>query len=615
MGRNLSPALRQELANLEKDSDSRRSAMKALKLHVKDMDSKAIPLFLAQVSETKESGCSPGEYTISIYEVLARLHGPNILPQLDDIMSSIIKTLTTSGGSFPLQQACSKVVPAIGRYMIEPTTQLEKKKTIIRSLCKPLSDSLLGTQESLSCGAALCLKALVDSDDWRFASDELVNEVCLKLASAMEDKATQTNSHMGLLMSLAKHNSHIVEAYAGLLIRAALNILNDGLSKNSQKRLTAIQMVHSLMKCLDIRSIFSERDSIIEAMEKCQSDQMPYVRGAAFEAMQTAKRLLVEELSKISCDEDSVTGSNFSRSSNSVRRNFSSSGSQSPESVSPESKALDLFSESFMDSSISMTQSSCNTRKKVNKKQWNQENGFSKDASENYRSRASTEQDEGSDNRSYSDAFPGSIPCSMENGVSRNRPRSLANGAVRRRPQTPANGALRTRPQSPMDGAMRSQTPSPQRTRSQIDVDNIKIFSTPRKLVCSLQDHDENSNYDNQSRRRGSSYTSNRDWRPIANYDDNGCLNNHRSKNGFEDNLCGSTSESVLSTENVLAIANGNVSPKMLDRGQIQSIKTVKASGRKISTLVLFIFLLITLGLASVLLIGEQDENRNLVPT
>lgn len=228
MGRSLSPVLRQELANLEKDSESRKSAMKALKSYVKDLDCKAIPLFLAQVSETKDGGSSFGEYTISLYEVLARVHGPNIVSQIDNIMSTIITTLTTSGGSFPLQQACSKVVPAIARYGIEPTNPEEKKRRVIHSLCKPLSDSLLCKQESLSCGAALCLKALVDCENWRFVSDDMVNEVCLKLAGALEDKPTQTNSHMGLVMSLAKRNSLIVEAYAHLLIHAGLRILNYG---------------------------------------------------------------------------------------------------------------------------------------------------------------------------------------------------------------------------------------------------------------------------------------------------------------------------------------------------------------------------------------------------
>ncbi|KAL2923218.1 Protein SINE1 [Bienertia sinuspersici] len=627
MGRNLSPALRQELAKLEKDGDSRRSAMKALKVYVKDMDSKAIPLFLAQVSETKDAGSSPGEYTISIYEVLARVHGPNIVPQVDSIMSSIIKTLTTSGGSFPLQQACSKVVPAIARYGIEPSTPEEKKRRIIHSLCKPLSDALLGTHESLSCGAALCLKALVDCDNWRFASDEMVNEVCLKLAGALEDKMTQTNSHMGLVMSLAKRNCLTVEAYARLLIRAGLNILNCGLSeKNSQKRLTAIQMMHSLMKCLDIRSIFSELDSIIEEMEKCQSDQMPYVKGAAFEAMQTAKRLLADKGSKISCDEASVTGSNFSRSSNSLRRHLSSSpGSQSPLSVSPESQTLDSFAESYMDSPTSMSQSSCDvnpSRKNFHRKLWNPENGyvnvslkdglFSELAHESYRSHVSSEQDEGSDSRKNNvNGFPGFTPGGPTNGALRSRPRS------------PVNGSWRSRPQSPANRSMRSQTPSPQRTRSQINVDNVKIFTTPRKLVRSLQDNEEDlDNFDNQSRRNRSPCSANFGWSPVAKYNQNGYLNNDKSKDGSGDMTdgvkdlgCYSNSESVSSTEDVLAIANADASPNLFSRDESKSQQIVKQSGRKISTLLSFVFLLLSVGFASVLLSTEQNEVLKMVPT
>uniref|UniRef100_A0A6N2N246 Calponin-homology (CH) domain-containing protein n=1 Tax=Salix viminalis TaxID=40686 RepID=A0A6N2N246_SALVM len=64
-----------ELANLDKDADSRISAMKALKSYVRGLDCKAIPQFLAQVSETKETGSLSGEYTTSLYEVLARVHG------------------------------------------------------------------------------------------------------------------------------------------------------------------------------------------------------------------------------------------------------------------------------------------------------------------------------------------------------------------------------------------------------------------------------------------------------------------------------------------------------------------------------------------------------------
>lgn len=129
MGRNLSPVVKRELENLDKDADSRKSAMKALKSYVKDLDSKAIPIFLAQVSETNDTGTTSGEYTISLYEALARVHGTKIVPQIDNIMSTIIKTLKSTVTSFALHQACSKVVPAIARYGIDPTTPDDKKKT------------------------------------------------------------------------------------------------------------------------------------------------------------------------------------------------------------------------------------------------------------------------------------------------------------------------------------------------------------------------------------------------------------------------------------------------------------------------------------------------------
>ncbi|KAJ6854862.1 protein SINE1-like isoform X3 [Populus alba x Populus x berolinensis] len=381
MGRNLSPILRQELANLDKDADSRKSAMKALKLYVKGLDSKAIPQFLAQVSETKETGSLSGEYTISLYEVLARVHGVNIVTQVDSIMATIIKTLASSAGSFPLQQACSKVVPAIARYGIEPTTPEHKKRHIIHSLCKPLSEALLGSQECLTSGAALCLKALVDSDNWRFASDEMVNRVCQNVAVSLEEKPTQTNSHMALVMALAKHNALIVEAYARLLVQSGLRILKAGvLEGNSQKRLSAIQMVNFLMKCLDSRSIFSEIDLIIEEMNECQSDPMAYVSGAAFEALQTAKKIAAEKGSKFEKSSGSITGSNFGRRDHRGRRNLSSAyGDQSPASISPESQTLDSFMEyeSFIESPISTTNTSSSEydRGSVNRKLWSFENG------------------------------------------------------------------------------------------------------------------------------------------------------------------------------------------------------------------------------------------------
>lgn len=381
MGRNLSPMLRRELANLDKDANSRISAMKTLKSYVKDLDSKGIPIFLAQVSETKESGSSSGEYTISLYEVLARVHGRNIVPQIDNIMSTIVKTLMTSAGSFPLHQACSKVVPAIARYGIDPLTPDGEKAKIIYSLCKPLSDILMGSPERVMAGAALCLKALVETDNWRFASDDIVNNVCLRVAGALEEKPSQTSSHMGLAIALAKQNSLILEPYARSLIRSGLCILKTDVAVgNSQKHFSAIQMVDILMKSVDLRSILSEQTAIVDMMEKCYSsdDQMPFVRAAAFEALQTAKIIASDKGSKFEKSLASRTGSNFSTFDCS-KRNFQDPGCcQSPRFGSPESQTVDSFirCDSSAESPLSTGQVSCNFRyrRPANRKLWNNEN-------------------------------------------------------------------------------------------------------------------------------------------------------------------------------------------------------------------------------------------------
>ncbi|ESQ37902.1 hypothetical protein EUTSA_v10028548mg [Eutrema salsugineum] len=467
MGLNLNPILRQELANLDKDTESRKSAMKALKSYVKDLDSKAIPSFLAQVFETKETNSLSGEYTISLYEILARVHGPNIVPQIDIIMSTIVKTLASSAGSFPLQQACSKVIPAIARYGIDPTTAEDKKRFIIHSLCKPLSDSLLGSQESLTSGSALCLKALVDCDNWRFASDEMVNRVCQNVVVALDSNSNQTHLQMGLVMSLAKHNPLIVEAYARLLIHTGLRILGFGFSEgNSQKRLSAVQMLNFLMKCLDSRSIYSEVDLIIKEMERCQSDQMAYVRGAAYEAMMTSKRIAGELESKMEKGCRSVTGSNFNR-----RNCPSIVNAHSPDdSLSPESQTLGgSFSgyDSPLESSP-ISRASCNSeldQRSVNRKLWRPKGGvdislkdglFSGDTTVSDSPLVPYDRCEDGDNGS--DEFEGFLMGSL----SRNR---------RLQHTTPT---------------------SPQRQCcSRINAEDFNIYSTPRKLISSLQYPDD----------------------------------------------------------------------------------------------------------------------------
>ncbi|KAF9670254.1 hypothetical protein SADUNF_Sadunf13G0049200 [Salix dunnii] len=523
-------------------------------------------------------------------------------------MATIIKTLASSAGYFPLQQACSKVVPAIARYGIEPTTPEDKKRHIIHSLCKPLSEALLGSQECLTSGAALCLKALVDSDNWRFASDEMVNRVCQNVAVALEEKCTQTNSHMALVMALAKHNALIVEAYARLLIQSGLRILKAGvLEGNSQKRLSAIQMVNFLMKCLDPRSIFSELELIIEEMDKCQSDQMAFVSGAAFEALQTAKKIATEKGSKFEKSSGSVSGSNFGRRDHRGRRILSGAyGYQSPASISQESQTLDFFMEyeSFTDSPISTTNVSSNEcdRGSVNRKLWSFENGgvdiYLKDGLFSELSQGSPLHNAFSDQSvlyelaekggSYMGGFEGFLPKSPRNRLSR------------------------------------STTPSPQRSQSPKNVDNISIFTTPRKLVRALQDpNDLDSDFSEKQNGRLESPCSNEfDYSPSPRLKRNGFQHdvglevneNGKSYTGVEKLQGGS--ESVASTDDIPDKTDVQVSPEVIRGNKPHANKfCTEKDARKTSRILAVGFCIALLAIfASSMCIYLQDD-VHMVPT
>ncbi|KAL8201575.1 hypothetical protein R6Q57_010722 [Mikania cordata] len=539
MGRNLSNVLKQEFKNLDKDAYSRKSAMKVIKSYVEDLDSSAIPLFLAQVSETKETGLTSGEYTISLYEVLARVHGTKIVPQIDNIVSTIIKNMTSSVVSFALHQACSKVVPAIARYAMDPTTNDDKKRRIIHSLCKPLSDSLLSTQENLSCGAALCLKALVDSDNWRFASSQMVNEVCQRVVGALE-KPMMTASHTGLVMSLAKHNSLVVEAYARLLVLSCIKILNMPTSEGlSQKRLMAIQLISFLMKNLDYKCIISELSLIIEEMKKCDDDRMAYVKGAAFEASQTARRILLEKGSKYV--------------------NRSDQRGLTPSHESQTIGSFDGYS-SVVDSPNSEVDSDRSLNRKPS---WRHENG-------------------GNDVSFKSGSFSGGM-CTPERKFE-------DQGGY-------ANGFLGFLQQFGSKSEARSQ-----RSRSYINLGNVKIFTTPRNLVRSLQaSYELPSDFlDNQSQ-RGQSPQSQSSKSPLLTKFDLNHTPKYDLCDSFthDDEQFYDTTESVSSTEDIC-------------QEFIPETKaTVWFSGLQILCGLNVLFAIIV----CFLLVGDSDEGHNLVPT
>jgi hypothetical protein len=59
--------------------------------------------------------------------------------------------------------------------------------------------------------------------------------------------------------------------------------------------ISSIQMIHSIMKNLDLSIISSEISSIIQAMHQLQDDSMPEISTPAFQAAETAKKLCRQE--------------------------------------------------------------------------------------------------------------------------------------------------------------------------------------------------------------------------------------------------------------------------------------------------------------------------------
>lgn len=183
-----------------------------------------------------------------------------------------------------------------------------------------------------------------------------------------------------------------------------------------------------------------------------------------------------------------------------------------------------------------------------------------------------------------------------------------------------------------------------QRSRSQINVDNVKIYTTPRKLISSLQEpNSSNSEASEQqsSRMFRSPCRSKLELSPISSskydedclsrqhpaaiYDQYGFLRNvnHEQKSN-EDVLLNNedhgSSESVYSSEYVHAVADvqQQASQDLALKTKTELLKTDVEKGYPMSvrSMVCSIFALILGIFVCLFWIGsEQDEGYNLLPT
>ncbi|CAM6082524.1 unnamed protein product [Calypogeia fissa] len=286
----MSPLVKQDLARLDKDGESRRSAMNSLKQFVENLDPGTMPRFLAQVSETRDQGASRS-YAISLYEEVARVHGKLIIPHISRVMATVTRSLSSSGSSPHLHQACAKVVSAVARFSVEEGSP-EQADGILRDLCDPLLSVLTGKLEPLAAGAAVCLQALVECEKWKYASDEIVNETCLKTTVAIGEKITRTVAHMQLARSLATTNPSFFDSFGVALLRSGSEVLRETSASGTwQRKACAARLLQAVLPIVDKATLASELEHIIEALDDCKHDRMAHVRAAVTEALKTAKLL------------------------------------------------------------------------------------------------------------------------------------------------------------------------------------------------------------------------------------------------------------------------------------------------------------------------------------
>lgn len=182
-----------------------------------------------------------------------------------------------------------------------PWEQKKRKAGSLALSAVPFSACLMSTKESVSSGSALCITALIQSNNWQFASRDLVNHICLKVSGALEEVHCQTIEHLSFVIALTKQKQ-LKFGHWQPLIRSGLGILVESTkAHNSEMAIASIEMVQSIVKTLDLGIMSYEIGSIVEAMEQLQGVCEPAIRNAACQLAQIASDLCNQISSSPSC--------------------------------------------------------------------------------------------------------------------------------------------------------------------------------------------------------------------------------------------------------------------------------------------------------------------------
>lgn len=181
-------------------------------------------------------------------------------------MGSLVRSSSASG-SFPqLQLASARVTAALARYGIDSNTFQQDAEKVMQEICAPLIDALAGKLEPVAANAATCIHALVETEHWKYAHDEIVHEICQRTTVALSEKPTRTAAHMQLACILASTNPDILIIYGGTLLRAGEDVLK--VTSNSwQLRKAAAKLLQSVLTILDKETLETELHAALHVRE------------------------------------------------------------------------------------------------------------------------------------------------------------------------------------------------------------------------------------------------------------------------------------------------------------------------------------------------------------
>jgi len=114
----------------------------------------------------------------------------------------------------------------------------------------------------VAAGAAACIHALIETENWKYASEETVHTVCQRVTVALSEKSTRTVFHLQLASALSSMNPDTLSLYGTALVRTAVEILKVAVD-SWQHRKAAAKLLQGVLIIVDKETLETEVDLAI----------------------------------------------------------------------------------------------------------------------------------------------------------------------------------------------------------------------------------------------------------------------------------------------------------------------------------------------------------------